>query len=133
MSLQGSTDPRVSNILIVDDDPLVGKAMNALLVKAGFRSIACGTGAEALKRAERSIDAAIVDIHLPDINGLELSAQLRRLLGPLAPIVILSGDTSMDTIRALPEAGATYFFSKPVNADMLLEHLKKWMGGRESQ
>jgi len=67
-----------------------------------------------------------VDIHLPDMNGLDLSQLLRERMGPGAPILILSGDNSMETIRALPDAGATYFFSKPVNAEILVERLKQW-------
>jgi len=122
-SEEGST---TRSILIVDDDPLVVKAMRSLLTSEGFDALGCLTGAEALDLADQSIAAAVLDIHLPDINGLLLSKQLRETLRPQAPIIILSGDSSMDTIRALPGAGATYFFSKPVNSGMLISRLKQW-------
>ena len=115
-------------VLIVDDDGLVVKAMQNILGRAGFATIGCVTGADALSKCVVGISAAVVDIHLPDINGLNLSQQLREKLGPTTPIIILSGDTSMDTIRALPEAGATYFCSKPANSALLIGQLREWLG-----
>ena len=112
-------------ILVVDDDLTVVKAMQAILKKSGFETIGCLTGADALGNAD-VVDVAIIDIHLPDMNGLSLSQRLRSVHGPDFPIVILSGDTSMDTLRALPEAGATHFFPKPVNTGTLIARLREW-------
>ena len=117
-------------VLVVDDDPIVIRSLTVLLDRAGFAAFGCLTGLAALDRA-RSADgpplaAAVLDIHLPDANGLALSQQLRGVLGPAVPIIILSGDNSMQTIRALPDAGATYFFAKPVNTGMLIAQLKGW-------
>ncbi len=120
----GAKGPLLS-VLIVDDDPLVVKAMNLLMSHAGFRAIVCTSGADALRRIDGDVVAAIVDIHLPDINGLELSQQLRQHMPERAPIIILSGDNSMETIRALPNAGATHFFAKPVSATMLIDFIKE--------
>jgi DNA-binding response OmpR family regulator len=111
-------------ILFVDDDPIVIKAMRSLLDKAGFEPVCCATAEDAMSKAQSSIDAAVLDIHLPDENGLELSQRMRATHGPDFPIIILSGDNSMETIRALPTAGATYFFSKPVNPPILIEQLR---------
>jgi DNA-binding response OmpR family regulator len=113
---------------VVDDDALVLRAMQSLLRRSGFDTIGCPTGADAMSKCVVGIDAAVVDIHLPDINGLQLSQQIRQVLGPAVPIIILSGDTSMDTIRALPNAQATYFCSKPVNSSALIGQLKDWLG-----
>jgi len=115
-------------ILVVDDDAGVVKAMQALLRKSGFASIGCLTGSDALDKAVTGVHAAVVDIHLPDMSGLALTQQLRSVLGPAMPIVILSGDTSIETLRALPETGATHFFSKPVNTGMLIGRLREWTG-----
>lgn len=115
-------------ILVVDDDAGMVKAMQALLKKSGFASVGCLTGADALDKAVTGVHAAVVDIHLPDMSGLALTQRLRSVLGPDMPIVILSGDTSMETLRSLPDAGATHFFSKPVNTGMLIGRLREWTG-----
>lgn len=117
---------RRPRILIVDDDPIVVKAMRYLLEKADFEPIGCLTADDAMSKVASGIDAAILDIHLPDQTGLWLSQQIRGVIGPDRPIIILSGDNSMETIRSLPNAGATYFFSKPVNQSVLIEQLKEW-------
>jgi DNA-binding response OmpR family regulator len=114
------------SILVVDDDPLVVKAMRSLLQAEGFKTVGCDTGRDAMKLAGENISAAVVDIHLPDISGLSLSRQLRDVLKPDVPIIILSGDNSIETLRALPDAGATYFFAKPVNSALLIGKLKEW-------
>jgi len=48
-------------------------------------------------------------------------------LGPQTPLVILSGDTSIQTINSLPHVGATYFFPKPIQGIQLVERLKEWI------
>jgi DNA-binding response OmpR family regulator len=122
------TAAQTRTILVVDDDPLVVKAMRNILHSEGFETLGCLTGTEAMKLVDKTVSAAVVDIHLPDMNGLDLSRKLRATLRAEVPIVILSGDNSMETIRALPDAGATYFFAKPVNTGMLISRLKEWTG-----
>ncbi len=123
---RGKLNP-VHTILVVEDEPAVLKAMLVLLEKSGFKAIGCATGEDALSKAGAGIEAALLDIHLPDMSGLDLSHQLRGVLGPRVPIVILSGDNSIETLRALPSAGATHFFSKPVKTAMLVEKLREWV------
>ena len=64
---------------------------------------------------------------MPDISGLVVSQKLREMLGPDVPIIVLSGDTSMQMLNSLPHVGATYFFSKPVNASQLVERMREWV------
>ena len=121
---------QASSILIVDDNERTTRALAKLLNGAGYRTRVSFTGEEALAAIERegTPAAAMVDIHLPDISGLVLSSKLREKLGAGFPIIVVSGDTSMETIRSLPQVGATYFFPKPVNAEYLLERLREWVG-----
>jgi DNA-binding response OmpR family regulator len=116
-----------TTILVVDDNRMVTKALSALIRAAGYAPVACHSGADAMRFAadEPTPGAAVVDIHLPDINGLVLSQKLRERFGPNTPIVVVSGDTSMETIKSLPHVGATYFFPKPVNSTMLMGRLKE--------
>ncbi|HEY1685474.1 MAG TPA: response regulator, partial [Tepidisphaeraceae bacterium] len=69
-------------------------------------------------------DAAVIDIHLPDLSGLILSQQLRAHFGERTPIIVVSGDGSQEVLNSLSQVGATYFFSKPVNARALVEKLQ---------
>jgi DNA-binding response OmpR family regulator len=116
------------SILVVEDNQLVSQALRTVLDKAGYAVSAFDSGLPALRHAaEHPPDAAIIDIHLPDINGLVLTQRLRELLGPRTPLVILSGDTSIQTINSLPHVGATYFFPKPIRGAQLVERLREWI------
>jgi CheY-like chemotaxis protein len=115
-------------VLVVEDDPIAGKALSMLLRDQGYDPVVFADGSHALDYLRQNdLDAALIDIHLPDISGLDLSHRIRESHGQKVPIFILSGDNSLDTLRALPDAGATYFFSKPINATHLLENLKIYM------
>ena len=127
----GPTPAETPRILIVDDNQPTARALAALLGGAKFATATAFRGGEAIDRATSGterFDAAIVDIHLPDISGLVVSQKLREILGPDVPIIILSGDTSMQMLNSLPHVGATYFFSKPVNSNQLLERIREWVG-----
>ncbi|HYO08707.1 MAG TPA: response regulator [Tepidisphaeraceae bacterium] len=123
-SARGFDAPRV---LIVDDNRSVTRALSVLMNRAGFDTVPCLCGSDAIAYADREAApaAAVVDIHLPDINGLILAQKLRDTFGPETPIIIVSGDTSMETIKSLPHVGATYFFPKPVNSSALVERLRE--------
>jgi CheY-like chemotaxis protein len=128
-------DSPTTTILVVDDNRMVTKALSSLIRDGGYQPIACHSGADALAfaEAEPAPAAAVVDIHLPDINGLILSHKLRERFGAGTPIIVVSGDTSMETIKSLPHVGATYFFPKPVNATLLMGRLKELIDNSAAQ
>ena len=116
------------SVLVVDDNETVTKALRIHLSEAGYDVTALESGLEALKRAQGArFDAAVIDVHLNDINGLVLTQRLRDLYGNTVPIIVLSGDTSMETINSLPLVGATYFIPKPVQSVKLIEQLRQWV------
>ena len=116
-------------ILVVEDNQLVTRSLATLLRDEGYEPVVFSAGVPALAYLRNNRpDIALIDIHLPDISGFELSQELRKTHGSDLPIIILSGDTSMDTIRALPDAQATYFCSKPVNTSVLIGQLREWLG-----
>lgn len=113
-------------ILIVDDNQPVARALASLVRQAGYPTAVFHLGMAALSYTEQNRPlAAVIDIHLPDISGLDLSQQIRHRLGPHAPIIVVSGDTSMETLNSLSQSGATYFFSKPIRAAHLVERLRE--------
>jgi two-component system CheB/CheR fusion protein len=136
-SLTSNSDPADRSdgqqhaVLIVDDSIAVSRALSSLIQRAGWQAVAMNCAEDALAHVSTSGTlpaAAVIDIHLPDMNGLVLSQKLREALGPERPIVLLSGDTSTETIRSLPHVGATYFFSKPVNGRHLIDKLRDLLG-----
>lgn len=113
-------------ILIVDDHPVITQALSSVIRRSGFTTTCFNSGREAIAYAQANpVDAVILDIHMPDISGLVVSQILRETLGQRVPIIILSGDVSMETINSLPHIGATWFLSKPVRADQIIEHLTR--------
>lgn len=74
------------------------------------------------------VRAVIVDVHMPDLSGLILTGELRRLLGPGTPIIAVSGDSSMETLNSLSVAGATWFYQKPVSGKQLIHRLRVLLG-----
>lgn len=118
----------VKEVLVVEDDQPVASALVKVLQNAGFQAVEFHRGLDALNHAmSRRPMAAVIDIHLPDINGLTLTSELRRLVGDQTPLVILSGDTSIETLSRLPHSGATYFLAKPVQGRALVERLRSWL------
>jgi DNA-binding response OmpR family regulator len=121
--------PLLAPILIVDDHQLVAKALSARFQKGGYQTVVFHNGTDALAYCDDNpVSAAVIDIHLPDLNGLVLSSGLRQRLGPQRPIIVVSGDTSMENLNSLQHVGATHFFSKPVKSSQLLERLKELLG-----
>src|SRR4051794_26003796 len=72
------------SVLIVDDNHSVTRALEVLMRRAGFEAIACYSGGDAMAYAQQNAapTAVVVDIPLPDINGLILAQKLRGVFGP---------------------------------------------------
>ncbi len=119
-------------ILIVDDSMPTARALAELLLREGFEVAAYTNGSDAMHYLNVGKPAAaVVDIHLPDVNGLALSQHIRSQYGPDLPIIVISGDASMSNINSLSVVGATYFFSKPVKSQDLIKCLRDLLLGRQ--
>lgn len=117
-----------NTVFVVDDNEGIARSLATVLRRAGYEPVLFHNGKAALDSVPtRKPVAVLVDIHLPDINGLIVSQKMRDALGPDVPIIVVSGDTSMENLNSLPHVGATYFFSKPMNASKLIEYLKEWL------
>ena len=119
-------------ILVCDDDPQIQRALRLVLREAGYEVLVTGTGEEALDRAALGKPhAAIVDLMLPDMHGIEVCRQLRSWSE--MPILVLSalGEESMK-IEAL-ESGADDYVTKPFGPGELIARLKASLrrAGRE--
>ena len=125
MSPAGRPDPpaRQPRILVVDDEPQIVRALKVVLREAGFQVLAAETASEALDLAAvRPPEAAIVDLVLPDLDGVELTRRLREWSE--MPILVLSAiGEEEQKVRAL-EAGADDYITKPFGTRELIARLQ---------
>lgn len=112
-----------STIFLVDDDPSVRAATGDLLAAWGMHVVAFASASEYIANARiKSVSCLLLDLHLPDISGLDLQRRLADQKHP--PIVFISGDGDIpSTVRAM-KAGAVDFLSKPFRDADLLEAIK---------
>ena len=124
--------------LVVDDDFNTCDSVTKMLVKVGMRSEWTLSGKEAVLRAKQSIElgdafhAYIIDWRLPDMNGIEVTRQIRSL-GDDTPIIILTAyDWSEIEVEA-KAAGVTAFCAKPMFMSDLRETLMTALGQKKEQ
>ncbi|RMH22885.1 MAG: sigma-54-dependent Fis family transcriptional regulator [Acidobacteria bacterium] len=111
-------------VLIVDDEPAIRESLRMILEFEGFRVDEAGSGAEALaKVAERAPDAILLDVKMPEMDGLEVLAALRQR-GYEMPVLIISGHGDVSTAVEATRRGAYDFFEKPLQRERVLLSLK---------
>src|SRR5262245_51300091 len=104
------------NVLIVDDSPTMRRLIIFSLKKfTDFRIVEAGNGLEALQKiAAEKFGLFLVDINMPEMNGLEFIQNLRRVEGyDRVPIVVITTEGSDEDKRKAFEAGATEYVTKP--------------------
>ncbi len=114
-------------VACVDDSPIVCKTMESLLTAAGYRYVGVQDGLRAIAvMLTRKPDVIFLDLVMPNTNGYEICAQLRKLPHfRNTPILILTGnDGIVDRVRA-KLVGASDFLNKPVDAGVVLSVIRK--------
>ena len=110
-------------VILIEDEPEIRRFLRASLTGHGYRLFEATTGAEGLREAEsRQPDIVVLDLGLPDIDGLEVIRRLREWTG--VPIIVLSArGQEQDKIIAL-DAGADDYVGKPFGVGELLARLR---------
>jgi PAS domain S-box-containing protein len=120
-------------VLVVDDDAHMLRSITDILRLRGYSPVGAATGMHALDIAHqiKGVPAvALVDLHLPDMDGIELIGRLREIAA-LTEVVILTGNASVDSaVRALREHSHDYLV-KPVKPDQLIGSIER--AGERSQ
>ena len=113
-------------LFVVDDDLVFAKLLAANLRDEGALNIELFTEGRSMleRRTEEPPDAVITDLMMPDMDGIELTRQLRAT-DPTLPIFVLTASTEMASAIAALKAGATDYLTKPVNVDELLTQLRR--------
>jgi len=112
------------SVLLVDDEPLVRQAYGRVLKKAGFRISTASGHADALECVNsEQFDVIVSDISMPDGSGLDLLRALRER-GIEAPVLLITGDPSVETAVGAVNYGARQYLEKPVEADQLIAKVR---------
>ncbi len=118
-------------ILVIEDHDETRSALTRLLGHDGWSVQAAATVDQASRLLDSNPDfnAALLDIHLPDGDGIALARRMRERLCPTCRIVVVSGDHSLETLRRLSSEedppAIDEFLGKPVSFDALVEAVSK--------
>ncbi len=123
--MSAAAQPQPKRVLIIDDDPTVLDLLRSALLRKKIESATCVSGADALSAvASDPYEVILLDLGLPDIHGLELIHKLREL-APGARIVIITGDTTSETLlRAIREQAFEYI-RKPFDIQEVVEIVQR--------
>ncbi len=108
-------------ILIVDDDENIRKVLSAILADEGYSVESVGTAKEALERTKKQFyHLALIDVRLPDIEGIELLTKFKPTLPKMRKIVITGYPTLQNAIEAVNN-GADAYIMKPFDVEKVLK------------
>ena len=111
-------------ILVVDDDESIRNTMKAILEDEGYIVDLAATGREAIKRTEETIyNVALIDIRLPDLEGVELLKLMKDSVPRIRKIMV-TGYPSMQNAVAALNNNADGYLTKPVDIEKLLNTVK---------
>ncbi len=106
-------------VLVIDDDPVVGKSFDRVLSPKGYAVIAASGGAEALDRlAREDYDVVFTDIKMPGMDGLEVAKRIKASR-PWLPVVIVTGYGTHENESEAREIGVAGFLRKPLSPEMI--------------
>ena len=114
-------------ILLVDDNEMNLKLAQTILVKAGYQVTAAASGAAALDLARRHAPALVLlDIRLPDIDGLEVLRRLREVPEMQGvPIVAMTAQALPDEVDRFMAAGCDGYIQKPISVDAFRAEVRR--------
>src|ERR1039458_6764993 len=119
-----STPPSAGRILIIDDEAEIRESLETLLQLEGYTVVAAASGHEGLAQiGERSFDVVLLDLALPDKNGMDVLSEIRLLHPQQAVIMITAYGTVENAVRAM-QSGATNFIQKPWDNEKLLADVR---------
>jgi len=117
--------PRPETILVVDDEHLIRWSLEQVLRRDGYGVVQAGTGADAIRLAQlESPDLVLLDIQLPDANGLEILERLRAA-DPDLPVIMITAHGGVESAVRAMKLGAHDYIIKPVNFEELTLAIRK--------
>ncbi len=122
----------MNHVLVVDDEPDIRRTLEAILAEEGYAVTTAGTAAEALELVRDAIfDAVLLDIWLPDRDGLDVLKDIRVMEDGMAPeVIIISGHGTIEAAVKATKLGAYDFLEKPLSLDRTLIIVKNAIHAR---
>jgi CheY-like chemotaxis protein len=117
-------------ILVVDDEELNIQLLSCYFKGANYELIIARTGKEALDIMQKSHpDLVLLDIQMPGLNGIEV-LRVAKSIGSIKdiPIIMLTASCKTDYMTKSLELGATAFFTRPINFEILMDEISKAIG-----
>ncbi len=122
-----------ASILVIDDEEVMRDVLGTVLRQAGYAVTLAATGQEGLDLARRhSFDAAVVDVMLPDLSGLEVLEELKHVDAELI-VLMITAFASLETAIAAMKKGAFDYVAKPFKHEEVLHILKNGLNQRRLQ
>ncbi|HEV3020622.1 MAG TPA: sigma-54 dependent transcriptional regulator [Burkholderiaceae bacterium] len=122
-------DPQ--HVLVVDDEPHMRRVLEIMLKQAGYRVFAAGNGREALKVIrDGSIDLVITDLRMPEMDGIELLACMRKE-GLATPVIVITAFGSIESAVEAMKAGAIDYLVRPFDVEALEMTISRVLRGVE--
>lgn len=115
-----------NTILLVEDDQMIALALRIRLVAQGYSVVLADSVARALEALDNMIPrAAVLDINLPDGNGIELMVQIHKTRPDVPlPTIIMTASTSPGLRDTAMQSGAFGFFEKPFPSNLLITKIE---------
>jgi len=109
----------LKKVLVVDDDPVVGKSFDRVLSGKGYAVITARDGEEALRKlSSEAYDLVFTDIKMPGMSGIEVAERVKASQ-PWLPVVIITGYGTEDNETRAEAAGVADFLHKPLSPEMI--------------
>jgi len=122
-----------ARILIIDDDKNIRKVLTAILEDEGYKVEAVETAKRAIEKARKNFyNLALVDIRLPDIEGIELLTKMKPMTPKMRKIIITGYPTLQNAIEALNK-GADAYIVKPFNMEKVLKTIRDQLKRKEEE
>ncbi len=120
-----SYDWRGKTILIVEDDPLSSKFLEAILEDTGATILFATDGQEAIDitKKQENLDMILMDIQLPGMNGNEATIEIRKIQNTI-PVIAQTAHAMPEDKKKSLEAGCDDYITKPINMDVLLDKIE---------
>ena len=119
--------PKANKILAVDDTAFFLTILKKILQESRYNLTCVSSGRDALKYLEKhKPDMFLLDIEMPGMDGYELATKIKES-GHTAPIIFLTGNAKKEYLAKAVKSGAADFIIKPINKDVLLDKIRKYL------